>query len=251
MNTLTRRGLLGSIATLLAGTPAVADKDPVTLFAASSLTDVLSDLLAKEVMAARVSFAASSTLARQIEAGAPADLVMLASPLWMDWLEDAGLLAHGTRRPAASNRLVIVGPVPATAGADPATLIRQTAGRIAVGDPAHVPAGLYAKAALETLGLWSETASRLARTDNTRGTLALVARGEAPLGIVYATDARIEPRVSVLAEFPETSYPPIRYPMAILAGRDRVPVRHLYERILSPTGRAALKAHGFTLPEAQ
>ncbi|MEO0621991.1 MAG: molybdate ABC transporter substrate-binding protein [Pseudomonadota bacterium] len=223
---------------------------PVTLFAAASLTDALTEIVAGADHEIRTSFAASSTLSRQIAAGAPADLLMLASPVWMDWLEDAGLLSPDTRRMATSNRLVLISPAgDAQSPGEAPTLLQNVPGRIAVGDPDHVPAGIYAQAALISLGLWEALSPRLARADNSRAALALVARGEAPFGIVYETDALIEPRVAIVARFDPATHPPIRYPLAIAKGQDRPAVRRLYARILGDEGQAILAAHGFAARE--
>ncbi|MEO0995422.1 MAG: molybdate ABC transporter substrate-binding protein, partial [Pseudomonadota bacterium] len=173
-----------------------------------------------------------------------------ASPVWMDWLEDAGLLSPDTRRMATSNRLVLISPAgDAQSPGEAPTLLRNTPGRIAVGDPDHVPAGIYAQAALISLGLWEALSPRLTRADNSRAALALVARGEAPFGIVYETDALIEPRVAIVARFDPATHPPIRYPLAIAKGQDRPAVRRLYARILGDEGQAILAAHGFAARE--
>ncbi|GMG84269.1 molybdate ABC transporter substrate-binding protein [Paralimibaculum aggregatum] len=249
-----RRSLL---AALLALPPALSallparGAEPLTVFAAASLTDALEEIAAAHAAETgrrpRLAFAASSTLARQIEAGAPADLFLSANARWMDRLEAKGLLAPGTRRDIAGNRLVLVGPA-GTAPAPAAALLAAATGRIALGDPDHVPAGIYARAALEHLGLWDRLAPRLARADNTRAALALVARGETPLGIVYASDALVAPDLAVLAEMPADSHPPIRYPAAIVAGRDGAAARAFLERLSGAAARAALARHGLALP---
>jgi molybdate transport system substrate-binding protein len=198
----------------------------VTVFAAASLTEAIGELARRSAASGRDPlrpvFAASSILARQIEQGAAADVFAAADADWMDYVERRGLLRAGTRRDVLGNRLVLVAPAgsalalaPAPGFAPGAALGRS--GRLALGDPDFVPAGRYARAALTSLGAWPQVADRLARAENVRAALALVARGEAPLGIVYATDARAEPRVRVLGEFPAGSHPPIRYPFAITA----------------------------------
>jgi molybdate transport system substrate-binding protein len=173
----------------------------------------------------RFSLAASSTLARQIEAGAPADVFASASEEWMDYLADRGLIEPGSRSSPVGNSLVLIAPAADATGAveigpglDLGGLLGP-AGRLAVGDTAHVPAGIYARQALESLGLWPAVRDRLAMADNVRAALALVERGEAPLGIVYATDARISAAVRVVGAFPQGSHPPITYPVAIVQGR--------------------------------
>jgi len=197
--------------------PGGAD-DGVLVFAAASLQTALdpvaADYTAETGTAIRVAYASSAALARQIAAGAPADLFVSAHPDWMDWLAARGLIRDETRRDLLGNRLVLVRPAerPGPPGLD------LGAGRIAVGLTDAVPAGLYAKAALQSLGLWEVARPRLVETDNVRVALALVARGDVAQGIVYASDAWIEPRVTVVAELPEDSHPPILYPGAVVAG---------------------------------
>lgn len=173
-------------------------------------------------VAVRTSFAASSVLARQIEAGAPADLFVSADPEWMDYLEQRHLLRLGTRRDLVGNRLVLIAPATSTVQL---TLVPHVdfsralaTGRLAAGDPDSVPAGRYAQAALTKLGAWNEVAPHLVRCENVRSALEFVARGEAVLGIVYRTDALIEKRVRVVDIFPADSHPPIIYPMALTSG---------------------------------
>lgn len=191
--------------------------EPVQLYAASSLKDALDAVIADwsggEV---RPIYAASSTIARQVAAGAPADLIITASTDWMDWLAAQSAIEPTTRSDLLANRLVLIGP----SSAPPAKLDLTLAERLGQGPLAMalteaVPAGQYGRAALEALGLWEALSPRVVQTANVRAALALVALGEAPLGIVYATDALIEPRVSVLATFPSTTHAPIRYPMAL------------------------------------
>ncbi|MEM9146786.1 MAG: molybdate ABC transporter substrate-binding protein [Pseudomonadota bacterium] len=251
----TRRHLLCGFAVCTAGLTAgrvSRGAEAVTLFAAASLSDVAQDLArryeAASGVSVRLSLAASSTLARQVAAGAPADVIWLASPDWADWVEGAGLLAAGTRRDAAGNRLALIAPAGDRGSANPLIRLVESDGRVAIGDPDHVPAGAYARAALTEFGLWDQLAPRLARADNVRAALALVARGEAPLGLVYATDAAIEAQVETVAILPEESHAPIRYPLAILEGRDSAPVRALHAMILGEEGRTTLIAHGFSVP---
>ena len=213
-------------AALPAGVGAV---EPLVVFAAASLSDVMQALARQLTPQAEVrfSFAASSTLARQIEQGAPAQLFVSADEAWMDYLAERGRIDVATRRVVAGNRLVVVRPG-GTAVAPPGesvTALREAlrpgprgAERIATGDPAHVPAGRYAQAALARLGLWNEIAPRLARADNVRSALSFVERGEAAAGIVYATDARVAHGLQVVARFPASSHPPIRYPAALVRG---------------------------------
>lgn len=198
--------------------------EAVTVFAAASLTDALRDLgaqwAARGNPAPRLSFAASSALARQIEQGAPADLFMSADEAWAEYLQDRNLLVSATRSSALGNALVLIAPADAARpvalarGMDLAALLGPT-GRIATGDPAHVPVGRYARAALTWMGQWDAIAPRLARADNVRAALLLVERGEAPFGIVYSTDAIASRRVQVVGTFPAESHQPITYPFAL------------------------------------
>src|SRR6185312_5941721 len=159
---------------------------------------------------------------RQIEAGAPADIFISADLRWMDYADQKKLIDAATRADLLSNKLVLVAPkdsrldkVPITQGFDIAALAGDS--RIAVADVQAVPAGLYAKAALEKLGAWAAAEPKLAQAENVRATLAFVARGETPIGIVYETDAKIEPKVKTIATFPDDSYPPVTYPVAATA----------------------------------
>jgi molybdate transport system substrate-binding protein len=222
-----RSTILSALAALViafGGMAAPRAQDAVTVFAAASLTDALRDLgrqwAARGNPAPRFSFAASSTLARQIAQGAPADLFMSADEAWANYLQERNLLADATRSAPLGNALVLIAPASA---ARPMALARGTdlaarlgpGGRIATGDPAHVPVGRYAQAALTWMGQWEAIAPRLARADNVRAALLLVARGEAPLGIVYATDAAASLGVRVVGAFPAESHAPITYPFAV------------------------------------
>ena len=198
-------------------------QQPVTVFAAASLQDALKalgqDWTARGNAAPRFSFAASSALARQIEQGAPADLFMSADEAWMDYLQQRDLIVDGTRASPLGNALVLVAPantantVDLRKGTDLAALLGP-GGRLATGDPAHVPAGRYAQSALEWMGQWQAMAPRLARADNVRAALLLVERGEAPYGIVYETDAKASVGVRIVGTFPAESHTPITYAFA-------------------------------------
>lgn len=242
--------------------PAARAETVVTVFAAASLTDAISAAGARFTEATgvrlRFSFAASSTLARQIEAGAPADLFASANQAWMDYLSERRLVVAATRSAPIANRLVLVAP--ADGSAVPIDLAAAEAGerlherlgdgRLAVGDPDHVPAGIYARQALESLGLWDALGRRLARADNARAALALVARGEAPLGIVYATDAAIAAdRVTVVGAFPPASHRPIAYPFAVVSGAEtRPPVMRLHRFLTGPAAAETFARFGFVPP---
>ncbi len=249
--------LLGASILGAPSAPAAAGDRPLTVFAAASTKEALEAAILSFRRATgtdiRLAFAASSALARQIEAGAPADLFVSANPKWVDYLAERDLIVAGTARAIATNELVLVGP----AGADQIALAaaalnaRLGAGRLAIADPDHVPAGLYGKAALQSLGLWPALAGRLAPAQNVRVALAFVARGEAPLGIVYASDAAAEPAVAVIARFPADSHPPIRYVAAALSNGDRARAQAFLGFLGSDAARAALAGAGFSPPDVR
>lgn len=235
-----------------------ATNGPVVL-AASSMQDAFED--AADNWAAQgharpvLSFAATSALARQVEAGAPADLLVTADEEWMDRLAAAGHIKPGSRRNLAGNRLVLVapaGPPVAIAMSPGLELAPQLGdnGRLAIAEPETVPAGRYGRAALIALGAWPQVARRLAIAESVRGALALVARGEAPLGVVYATDARVEPGVQVAGVFPARSHPPIIYPMALPTMSSHPDAADFADFLASPAGEAILRRHGFTAAPA-
>ena len=196
-----------------------------------------------------LSFAASSAAARQIEAGAPADLFVSADEEWMDELEGQDLLVEGSRAVLATNRLVLIAPAGSRIGIEPGPGFPLAdaleGGRLAVAETGSVPAGRYAKAALVNLGVWEDVADRLAPAENVRAALQLVARGAAPLGITYASDALSEPAVEVVGEFPAASHPPIRYPLALVAAGGHPQAEAFRGFLLSPEGAAILARHGF------
>ncbi|MBP0447014.1 molybdate ABC transporter substrate-binding protein [Roseomonas sp. SSH11] len=227
MRRLLLRAVLAGLAAPLAR-PTIAatpgQEGPI-VFAAASLADAMRALgeawRADGNPVPRFSFAASSALARQMEQGAPADIFASADEAWMDYAAQRGLILGETRVSPVGNALVLIAPagaaqapVPLTPGTDLAALLGPS-GRLATGDPAHVPAGRYAQAALTWMGQWGSLASRIARADNVRSALLLVERGEAPLGIVYATDAAASDQVRVIGTFPGGSHPAIRYPFAL------------------------------------
>ena len=231
--------------------------DEITVFAAASLKNALEEVahgFERETgHTVRISLAGSSALARQIELGAPADLFISANEAWMDRLQERGRIAATTRSDLLANRLVLIAhgadaaPVALTPGADLAGRLGN--GRLAMALVDAVPAGIYGKAALTRLGLWEGLAPHVAQADNVRAALALVALGEAPLGIVYATDAQAEPRVSIVAAFPEDSHPPIRYPVAIVTGHERPETLAFLDHLHGPTAAAIFAAQGFTVLE--
>jgi molybdate transport system substrate-binding protein len=233
-----------------------AEQETITVFAAASLTDALEKLAqqhkdeSKETTV-RFSFAASSTLARQIEAGAPADIFISANEEWMDYLAGKNLILPATRVSPVGNALVMIAPadsplrtVEIDSGLDIAALIGRDA-KIITGDPANVPVGMYAKKAFENLGLWTSVEPLVARADSVRAALALVERGEAPLGIVYDTDAKVSKRVKVVGVFPPDSYPAVSYPFAILAGRDTPAVRHFFQHLTTGPAAKVYESFGF------
>lgn len=208
---------------LLACVVATAGERPLTVFAAASLKESLDDVgrawQAAGHPAPVISYAASSALARQIEQGAPADVFIAADNVWMDYLQDRKRIEPASRFVLVRNDLVLIAP--ASASLQTLDLARKDAlpaalgsGRLAVAETTSVPAGVYARQSLVKLGLWDAVAGRLAQGENVRAAMAFVARGDTPLGIVYATDARVEPRVKVVARFPGKSHAPIVYPAA-------------------------------------
>ncbi len=196
-----------------------------------------------------VSFAGSPALARQIEHGAPADLFVSADEEWMDYVAGKGLIRAGTRVSFLSNRLVLIAP----AGSRTRLAIGRSFplaralgnGRLAMADPDAVPAGKYGKAALENLGVWASVQGKVARAENVRAALALVERGEAPFGIVYATDARASARVRVVGTFPAGSHPAITYPIAVLKASTSPGADGFRRFLLSREGKAIFARRGF------
>ncbi|MBN9563015.1 MAG: molybdate ABC transporter substrate-binding protein [Alphaproteobacteria bacterium] len=241
----------GLLALLL---PSAAWAQQVTVFAAASLTDAMKDISAawekQGHPALRLSFASSSTLARQIEQGAPANLFASADEKWMDYLAKANTIVPETRKDLLSNELVLVVPkdrarkVTIGPNLDLAALLGPN-GRIATGDPAHVPVGIYAKQALTKLGLWAKVEPRLARAEDVRGALLLVERGEAPAGIVYATDAAVSPGVVIAGTFPKSSHDRITYPFAVVRTGDTPEARALMAYLAGPEARAIFVRRGF------
>jgi molybdate transport system substrate-binding protein len=250
--TISRRDLLAGLALICPGGAMAQAAAPVTVFAAASLKNALDEVNlaygAGGRGVARASYASSSVIARQIEAGAPADVFISADADWMDDLARRGLIAPGSRRDLLTNRLVLIAPknsqvrLKIAPGMDLALALGG--GRLAIGGP-DVPAGRYAEASLQTLGVWPSVKDHLAPGENVRATLAFVARGEAPLGIVYETDALIEPAVRVVGVFPAASHAPIVYP-AGLVGASRNPAASAYLGFLrGPQARAIFRRYGF------
>ncbi len=234
--------------------PLAAHAEELTVFAAASLTDAMKEVSAQWAQAGhqplRLSFASSSTLALQIEQGAPANLFASADEKWMDYLAKKHLLAAGTRTDLLGNELVLVVPadtprhVTIGPGLDLPGLLGP-GGRLATGDPADVPVGIYAEQALKKLGLWDRVAPRLARAADVRSALLLVERGEAPAGIVYATDAAVSKAVMIAGIFPATSHDPISYPFAVTKSGDTPEARALLAFLAGPQARAIFIRRGF------
>jgi molybdate transport system substrate-binding protein len=241
--------------------PALAQPAPPVVLAAASLQESLNKAadawVAKGHVRPVLSFAASSALARQIENGAPADLFISADEDWMNHVAGApghagGWLRPGTRADLLTNRLALIAPAGSTVRLTiaPGFALAQALGpngRLATGQIGAVPVGKYAKEALTTLKVWPSVAGRIAGADSVRSALALVARGEAPLGIVYATDARVEPLVRVVALFPASSHGPIVYPVAVLATSTNPDAEGFRRFLLSGQGQAIFRGYGFGL----
>lgn len=245
--------ILACVGTTFAA-PAAAQERSITVFAAASLKNALDDInaayTAKTGVKVTPSYAASSALARQIERGAPADIFASADLEWMDYAVAKKTINEATRMNLLGNRLVLIAPkdsaianVAIGRGLDLAKLAGD--GRIATGDVQSVPVGRYAKAALETLDAWNSAAPKFAFTDNVRSALTLVARSEAPLGIVYETDARIEPGVKIVGAFPAGSHPAIVYPLAATTSAKSDAGSYL-AFVRSSEGKAVFERYGFT-----
>jgi len=249
---LTAAALLG-IALALPALPARADD--LLVFAAASLKNALDDVdarIAKEQgIKAVAAYAASSALAKQIEQAAPADIFISADLDWMDYLAKRKLIQPASRISLLGNRLVLVAPKDSKAAVHIAPKFPLAKllgdGRLAMADPAHVPAGRYGKAALEKLGVWSSVAQKVAPADNVRAALLLVARGETPFGVVYATDAAAEPKVKIVDAFPAGSYPPIVYPAAITASSKNPAAARYLAFLQTAEARVLFEKHGFTV----
>ena len=253
MSGLRHLALVASLA--LAALPLRAAAEEVSVFAAASLTGALDAVAAAWAAGtghrAVISYGGSSALARQIQQGAPADIFISASAEWMEALEASGDVQPDTRREVLGNRLVLIAhgdaaPVTLDESLDLAGMLGE--GRLAMALVDAVPAGVYGRAALTSLGLWDGVAPQVAQADNVRAALAFVAQGEAPLGIVYATDAAAEPAVSVIGTFPGTSHPPITYPAAITAEATSPVAAEFLDYLGSEPARALWEAAGFSVP---
>jgi molybdate transport system substrate-binding protein len=251
-----RVALAAALVWLSVAFPAQAQDRPVLVFAAASLRTALDEAAAafrrERGQAVAISYAASGALARQIEQGAPADIFISADPPWMDYAVERRLVRPETRVDLLGNELVLVAPSGSGAslrlapGADLAGLVGD--GRLAIGEPRSVPAGAYARQALQALGLWAGVESRLAQADNVRAVLALVARGEARAGVVYRTDARAEPGVRVVDAFPAGAHAPIVYPAALTTASRHEGAPAFLAFLRSAPAQAIFAAQGFTRP---
>jgi molybdate transport system substrate-binding protein len=224
----------------------------VTFFAAASLSNALPEIAAAYKQqtgnSIKFSFAASSVLARQIEASPGADIFMSADSDWMDYLDSRGLVVHATRKTLLSTHLVLIAPAAAPVSLKIAPYFdlkgALKGGRLAIADPDSVPAGKYGKSALTSLGVWNTIVDRTANAESVRVALAYVARGEAPLGIVYTTDALIEPKVKIIDTFADKTHAPIVYPAALT--KDAKPEAKAFLDYLSgPQARAVFVKYGF------
>jgi molybdate transport system substrate-binding protein len=258
MTRLALRAMLAGLVCLTLGVQAssvVAQDKGIVVFAAASLKDALDDVNAQwrkdTGKSARISYASSLTLAKQIEQGAPADVFISADLDSMDYAQQRHLIKNDTRFNLLGNRLVLVAGKRSAAmvdikpGFDLAGLLG--AGRLAMGDVAAVPAGKYGKAALENLKVWPSVEHKVAQAENVRAALLLVSRGEAPFGIVYRTDAAADPTVKIAGFFPENSHPPIVYPVAVTADTKSADAAAFVAYLKSPAAAALFIKQGFTI----
>ncbi|MFP4354168.1 MAG: molybdate ABC transporter substrate-binding protein [Phycisphaerae bacterium] len=231
----------------------------VMVSAAASTTEAVAEIArvfeARTGIPVELNFASSGQLARQVADGAPVDLVLSANPKWMDFLAEKDLIVSGSRSDLLANELVLIAPAGRRFGPEPPEVLSaqydlpsRFAGRLALGDPSHVPAGAYAKAALESLNWWRALADRLAPTKDVRSALAFVERGEVELGIVYATDAAASDKVERLSAFPAGSHPPIRYPVALTAaGNENPSAGPFYSFLHGKEAGEIFRRHGFVV----
>jgi molybdate transport system substrate-binding protein len=245
-------GLVAVLVMALAAAPARAED--VAVFAAASLTSALNEI--NEAVTARTghkivpSYAASSALAKQVEQGAPAQVFASADLGWVDYLAGKKLINPDTRFNLLGNALVLIAPADSKLSRidlGPKTDIAALAGdgRIATGNPDSVPVGLYFKQAMERAGQWGKVEPKVARADSVRAALALVERGEAPLGIVYATDAAVARKVKVIGVFPDSMHDTIVYPFALVAGKETVAAKAYLDHLRTSEAKGVFARHGF------
>jgi molybdate transport system substrate-binding protein len=236
----------------LAAPPSQAQSDTVTVFAAASLTNALQELVPRfreEKIEMQLSLGSSSTLAKQIQQGAPADLFLSANREWVGYLDSLSLVEKETCTELLGNALVVVAPkgkgfkVEVGKGFDFAGALKE--GRLALGDPAHVPVGKYAKQSLQWLGWWEALQDKLVPTADVRAALAYVERGECAAGIVYATDVGSSAGVEVIATLPAESYEPIVYPVAAVKGKRSAVAHRLLALLEAPAAGAVFEKYGF------
>ncbi|OOF65565.1 molybdate ABC transporter substrate-binding protein [Rodentibacter sp. Ppn85] len=234
----------------------LATSAKVMVFAAASMTDALQNVAADYMKQnpeneVTFSFASSSTLAKQVEEGAPADIFISASNKWMNYLSEKDFTVKKTEKVLAGNELVLIAPKKSaveTIDISKGEWIEALKDSyLSVGDPAHVPAGQYAEEALTKLNLWDKVKNRLARAKDVRGALALVERAETPYGIVYSTDAKVSRKVKTVGVFPLDSYKPVVYPMAILKGHDNSESRDFLTYLDSEVAKKVLESYGFSV----
>ncbi|MGE0853276.1 MAG: molybdate ABC transporter substrate-binding protein [Hyphomicrobiaceae bacterium] len=248
-------GLMLSLALACGAQPVAAQGTDLVIFAAASLKNALDAINAqwqKETgKTAKISYAASSALAKQIEQGAPAQVFISADLDWMDYVAQKNLIKPDTRSNLLGNRIVLIAPkdkaqpVDIKPGFDLAKVIGD--GRLSMANVDSVPAGKYGKAALEKLGAWAGVSTRIAQAENVRAALLLVSRGEAPAGIVYQTDAAADPNVAIIGKFPEDTHPPIIYPIALTANASHPDAAAFLAYVKSAKARPIFEAQGFTV----
>jgi molybdate transport system substrate-binding protein len=247
--------ILGFIAALAGAPLPAAGQETLTIYAAASMRNALDDVNAAFTKATGVkvtaSYEASSALAKQIEQGAPADIFISADLDWMEYLAERKLIRPETRSDLLSNRLVLIAPkgtnlqVEIRPGLPLASLLGQ--GHLALANTDAVPAGKYSKAALKALGVWEEVKSRIAQAEHVRAALLLVSRGEAPLGIVYESDAVSDPSVVTVGVFPDATHPRIIYPIALTSGSTNPDAGDFLDELKSPQVRTIFEKQGFTM----
>ncbi len=228
--------------------------DDVLVFAAASTTNALDEIAAlfsaKGLGFVKGSYASSSTLAKQIEQGAPADIFLSADQQWADYLAGKNLIVPASRSNLLGNTLVLIAPVEAKTPAitidkslDFTALLGE--GRLSTGDPDHVPVGIYVKQALQNLGQWQKVEPKLARADSVRAALSFVELGESPYGVVYSTDALVSKKVKVVATFPAALHDPVVYPVALVSGRNNPTAKAYLDFLKGPEAKAVFEKYGF------
>ncbi len=241
--------------TAWADSNAAAADEYIIVFAAASTTNAITEIVdfygTQGLGRIKTSFASSSTLAKQIQSGAPADIYLSANKKWMDFLEKKGMIQEKSRFDLLSNRIALIVPLESPfktisikKGLEISSFLGDD-GRMAIGDPDHVPAGIYGKQALESLGLWNQVKDRLAPMKDVRAALVLVERSESPLGLVYTTDAAISRKVRIIGTFPPESHSPIVYPAALMSGGNKKAGTAFLEYLKTPEARSIFMKFGF------